>query len=215
MSASVPLIGNPRDQLLEALPFVHARARDQCYRAIRRAFDVTAEEANMQIVLSFATPNGPALLAMVATVVRTESNDLAILTGREVDPGLAGLLHIKSESAADNDVDTNRVELSSQTINSVELSSETDVSSITLPPFPLLPLLEVVSDSGSAGSYSADDEPTESHRTGTASILSSAASRKADEEPPIVSQRDTGWQHHGSEQENTVMMNYSYQRLPC
>jgi hypothetical protein len=215
MSASVPLIGNPRDQLLEALPFVHARARDQCYRAIRRAFDVTAEEANMQIMLSFATPNGPALLDMVATVVRTESNDFAILTGREVDPGLAGLLQNKSESAADNDVDTNRVELNSQTINSVVLSSETDVSSITLPSFPsLLQVGGVVSDSGSARSYSAADEPTESHRAGTASILSSAASRSADEEP-IVSQRGTGWQHHGSEQENTVMMNYSYQHLPC
>ena len=122
MSVSVPLIGDPRDQLLEALPFVHTRARDQCHSVIRRAFGAIAEQENVQILLNLATLNGPRLLAMVAYVVRTESSDLVILWGREVDSGLAGLLHTsESVTGSDGDIQLDRG------------SSEADVSSITGP----------------------------------------------------------------------------------
>ena len=122
MSVSVPLIGDPRDQLLEALPFVHTRARDQCHSAIRRAFGAIAEQENVQIMLYLATLNGPRLLAMVANVVRTESSDLVILWGREVDSGLAGLLHTsESVTGSDGDILHDRG------------SSEAGVSSVTGP----------------------------------------------------------------------------------
>ena len=123
MSVSVSIFGDPRDLLLEALPFVHARARDQCLSAIRRVFDATAEQENVQIMLNLATLNGPTLLAMVANVVRTESSVFVILTGREVDSGLAGLLHASESVTSDADI---RVQLDHG-------SSETDVSSITGP----------------------------------------------------------------------------------
>ena len=94
MSVSVPLITDPRDQLLGALPFVHARARNQCYGAIRRAFDdTTGEQTSVQVMLHLATRNGPTLMEMIANVVRNESELLVILTGREVESSLAGLLH--------------------------------------------------------------------------------------------------------------------------
>ena len=125
MSVSVPLIGDPRGQLLEALPFVHTRARDQCHSAIRRVFGAIAEQENEQILLNLATLNGPRLLVMVAYVVRTESSDLVLLWGREVDSGLAGLLHT-SESVTESNI-TRRVELDRG-------SSEAGVSSTTGPP---------------------------------------------------------------------------------
>ena len=119
----VPLIGDPRDLFLEALSFVHARARDQYRSAIRRAFDATAEQENVQIMVNLATLNGPVLLAMVANVGRTDSSVLAILTGREVDSSLAGLLHIP-EPVTESDVGDIRVQLD---------RSDADASSITLP----------------------------------------------------------------------------------
>ena len=123
MSVSVPLIGDLRNMFLGALPFAHARARDQCHSAIRRVFDATAEQEHVQIMLNLATLKGPTLLAMVANVVRTDSSVLVVLTGREVDSDLAGLLH-NSELVADGGADI-RVRLDRD-------SSETDISSITL-----------------------------------------------------------------------------------
>jgi hypothetical protein len=121
MSVSVPLLDDPRTLLLEALPFVHTRARDQCHIAIRRVFDAPAEQGSVQIMLNLATFKGPTLLAMVANIVRTESSVLVILTGREVDSGLAGLLH-NSGSVTESDADIG-----------VQLGHGTTMSSITLP----------------------------------------------------------------------------------
>ena len=77
-------------------------ARDQCLNAIRRAFDDTArEQESVRVMLHLATRNGPTLMEMVANVVRNGSELVAILTGREVDSGLAGLLHkCKNEGSA-------------------------------------------------------------------------------------------------------------------
>ena len=102
MTVSVPLITDPRDRLFGALPFVNDFARDQCLNAIRRAFDDTArEQESVRVMLHLATRNGPTLMEMVANVVRNGSELVAILTGREVDSGLAGLLHkCKNEGSA-------------------------------------------------------------------------------------------------------------------
>ena len=94
MSASVPLIANPRDQFLDALPFVHARARNQCINAIRRAFDYTRmEQKSVQVMLHLSTQNGPTLMEMIASVVRGQSELCVIFTGGEVDSSLIGLLY--------------------------------------------------------------------------------------------------------------------------
>ena len=100
MSVSVPLITDPCDQLLAALPFVHARARNQCLTAVCRAFnDATGEQKSVQVMLHLATRHGPTLMEFLANVVRNESESCAILTGREVDSSLASLLHERSATA--------------------------------------------------------------------------------------------------------------------
>ena len=124
MSVSVPLISDPRDLPLEALPFVHARTGEQCRSTIRQVFDATAEQENVPIMLHFNTKKGPKLLQMVANVVRVEREALVVLTGREVDSGLAGLLH-RAGSVRESDHDTEG--------QFDRHGSETDVSSITLP----------------------------------------------------------------------------------
>jgi hypothetical protein len=101
MSVSVPLITEPRNQLLAALPFVHARARKQCHNAIRRAFDdMTGDQKGVPVMLHLATLNGPTLMEMTASVVRDEAELLVILMGREVDSNLAGLLRNCSNDAS-------------------------------------------------------------------------------------------------------------------
>lgn len=124
MSVAVPSIGDPRDQLLETLPFVHKRARDQCHSAIRQMLDATAEQENVQIILNLTTLNGPTLLAMVANIVRTKSNAFIIFTGREVDPRLAGFL-LGPEPLMESDADVR--------LRYVRNGSVSEISSVTLP----------------------------------------------------------------------------------
>ena len=101
MSVSVPLITEPRNQLLAALPFVHARARKQCHNAIRQAFDdMTGDQKSVPVMLHLVTRNGPTLMEMIASVVRDEAELLVILMGREVDSRLAGLLRNCSNGAS-------------------------------------------------------------------------------------------------------------------
>lgn len=99
MSESVPLITDPRNKLLATLPFVHARERKQCLAAIRQAFDdTTDEQTNVQIMLHLITRNGPTLMMMLANVVRDQFEQHVILTGREVDFRLVGLLHAEGST---------------------------------------------------------------------------------------------------------------------
>jgi hypothetical protein len=112
MSGSVPLITDPLNQLLETLPFVCARASNQCHNAVRRIFDdKTSEQTNVTVMLHLVTRNGPTLMEMIANVVRNEGDDRqrevrVMLIGREVDPSLAGLLrHCNNDaSATESDV---------------------------------------------------------------------------------------------------------------
>ena len=112
MSGSVPLITDPRNQLLETLPFVCTRASNQCHNAVRRIFDdKTSEQTNVTVMLHLVTRNGPTLMEMIANVVRNERDDRqrevrVMLIGREVDPSLAGLLrHCNNDaSATESDV---------------------------------------------------------------------------------------------------------------
>ena len=112
MSGSVPLITDPRNQLLGTLPFACARASNQCHNAVRRLFDDnTSERTNVTVMLHLVTRNGPTLMEMIANLVRNEGDDRqrevrVMLIGREVDPSLAGLLrHCNNDaSATESDV---------------------------------------------------------------------------------------------------------------
>ena len=112
MSGSVPLITDPRNQLLGTLPFACARASNQCHNAVRRLFDDnTSERTNVTVMLHLVTRNGPTLMEMIANLVRNEGDDRqrevrVMLIGREVDPSLAGLLrHCNDDaSATESDV---------------------------------------------------------------------------------------------------------------
>jgi hypothetical protein len=157
MFVSVPLVGDPRDQLLTALPFASPSDGIRCHNAIRRVFDATDE--NVQVMLNLSTLNGPALLEMVANVVRTESDVLIFLTGREVDSALAGLLH-NSESVREGDAGL-RVQQFERD------NSETDVSSITSTSHSSPSIREryqgLLESSNSATSGRADDEGSGQH----------------------------------------------------
>ena len=154
MSVIVPLIGNPCNQLLEVFPFVHARARDQCLSAIRWVFDATAEQENVPVMLNVFTLNGPALLEMVANIVRTENNALVILTGRAVDSGLAGFVY-DSEPVTESDAVTRgELDCGGSEISSITLQSD----------FP---------SSNSATSQSADEELIELRRNTIKRVLQS------------------------------------------
>ena len=120
MFVSVPLVDDPRDQLITALPFVNPSAGIRCHNAIRQVFDARIEQENVQIVLNLETLNGPTLLEMVANVVRTESNVLVILTGREVDSALASLLHNPESVTGDQQFDDNNSETISATSRSAD-----------------------------------------------------------------------------------------------
>ena len=130
MSIAVPLVGvSPPDLPLGALSFVNVRARDQCQRVLAQLFDATAmqEQKNVQIMLHLNTRNGATLLEMVANVVHSDSQLLVVLTGRQLDSGLAGLLQ---STGSEEESDGN---LGCKSSSSVQLDGETadDVSSIS------------------------------------------------------------------------------------
>jgi len=90
MSAAAPMIEDPTDQLLTALPFASPCVGIRCHNTIRRTF-VTGEQESVQVImLHLMTRNGNTLLEMVAN--KSIGSDIVILTGREVDSNLAGLL---------------------------------------------------------------------------------------------------------------------------
>ena len=89
MSAAAPMIEDPTDQLLTALPFASPCVGIRCHNTIRRTF-VTGEQESVQVMLHLMTRNGNTLLEMVAN--KSIGSDIVILTGREVDYNLAGLL---------------------------------------------------------------------------------------------------------------------------
>lgn len=96
MSAVAPMIEDPTDQLLTALPFVSPCAGLLCHNLISRA--VNAPEApgsadNAQVImLHLHAKNGPVLLEMAPTAVGTGHERCVVMTGREVNANLAGLI---------------------------------------------------------------------------------------------------------------------------
>ena len=98
MSVFVPLIADPRGQLLAALPFVHSSARNQCLNAIRQTFDgAIGEQGSAQVMLHLVTQNGPMLMEMIASkFVRPDSEPLV----------MAGLLRLCDVEKSSSDAIT-------------------------------------------------------------------------------------------------------------
>ena len=164
MSVSVPLITDPRNQLLETLPFVCTRASNQCHEAIRRVFDdETSGQTNVTVMLHLVTRNGPTLMEMIANVVRNEGDDRqrearVILMGREVDPGLAGLLrHCNNEASATESA----VALSETNHDDERFRSISEKGSVRS------------DDAGAKGDARASDEDSTAERGGSESNISS------------------------------------------
>ena len=129
MTAIVPLVSDPRDQLLGELPFVNTRAFLKCQAAIRQAFDDAAgEKENVQVMLHLNTRNGNTLLEMVANIVRSESDVVVILTGRQIDSNLAGLLHHNDQEGSVSEADLAGV---LHVNNGFEMGSQLESSSVS------------------------------------------------------------------------------------
>ena len=139
MAIAAPMIADPRDQHLGTLSFSSTHAKDQFQEMIRQAFDAT-DGGSVTIMLHLNTKQGPVLLQMMANVVHTESDAAVILTGRELDSGLAGLIH-NAETATQSEPESIlESTISSLTMPSVfaepsmgESNKGSTISSTTMP----------------------------------------------------------------------------------
>ena len=104
MSVSAPMIEDPTNLLLTALPFVSPCAGIRCHNVISRTVNApeareSDDEKVQVIMLHLRTKNGLVLLEMVSKVVGAGLERCVVLTGREVSTSLAGL--ISSEISSD------------------------------------------------------------------------------------------------------------------
>ena len=95
MNSAAPIFADPLNHVLSDLPFAHSRAGARCHGAICRAFNTPSDEPESSIqtvLLHLITPNRPILLEMEASVLAAGAERLVILTGREVNAELAGMI---------------------------------------------------------------------------------------------------------------------------
>jgi hypothetical protein len=112
MEIAAPLLANPVGRHFRKLPFVKKDEQAKLEIYFKRIFDEPGKHASVQtVMMHLYTRSGPVLLEMLSTVVSTESvaglerDDLIIvLTGREVEHGLAGLIACES-IVSGNDAD--------------------------------------------------------------------------------------------------------------
>ena len=96
MSSAAPMIEDPTDQLLTALPFMSPFSGILCHNVISHIVNEheapdSAENAQV-LMLHLHAKNGPVLLEMAPTVVGTGHERCVVMTGREVNANLAGLI---------------------------------------------------------------------------------------------------------------------------
>ena len=104
MSRAAPLIHNPVNGLLSALPFVNLPSGIRLAKVIRRLFNEDSTEKAETVMLHLSTTKGPVLLEMMARVVDNEFKPVVLMTGCEVDSNLATLIASESViSDADNE----------------------------------------------------------------------------------------------------------------
>lgn len=109
MSSAAPMIEDPTDQLLTALPFMSPFSGILCHNVISHIVNEheapdSAENAQV-LMLHLHAKNGPVLLEMAPTVVGTGHERCVVLTGREVNADLAGLISMEGASIDDDDDD--------------------------------------------------------------------------------------------------------------
>ena len=95
MNSAAPMFADPLNQVLSDLPFAHSRAEARCHGAICRAFNTPSDEpesSTQTVLLHLITPNRPILLEMEASVLAAGAERWVILSGREVNAELAGLI---------------------------------------------------------------------------------------------------------------------------
>ena len=115
MELAAPTLVNPVGRHLLDLPFVNSSERTKLKKMIQHIFYEPAEHTRVRtVMLHLHTQNGPVLLEMRCTVLGTAgaaSVDSAlrrdeliiVLTGREVEESLAGLLVCESIISGDDD----------------------------------------------------------------------------------------------------------------
>ena len=94
MGVAAPMLQNPVGWLVSDLPFVNAADGHQLEQFLKRIFEVPAEREHAQtFMLYIHTQNRQVLLEMAASrVFVTESEPIVVMTGRQVDSDLAGLM---------------------------------------------------------------------------------------------------------------------------
>jgi len=125
MSSAAPIFDDPTNHVLSDFPFAHSRAGAQCYDAIRRAFNIPSDDHAQSVLLHLRTLNGPILLEMEARILAGGSERCVVLTGRELNADLAGLIDASSSDGTLADVggDNERAETTSTIIS--ELTGDT------------------------------------------------------------------------------------------
>ena len=98
MSKTVPMHVDPVGRFLTDLPFVNAHEGAECRKKVESIFEAPAEHDKSQtLMLHLCVPNGTVLLEMTLGVFVTASESIIVMTGREVESGLAGLLRNHNE----------------------------------------------------------------------------------------------------------------------
>ena len=134
MNSSAPLLVDPVGELVLKLPFASARTETRFSSFLRQMFTSGAENTHAAM-LHIQTKNGPVLLEMAATPVGKASGKIIVLVGREVDSGLAGLIHHGSDIESELPADPSRPSNSSPHDDDEDRASE--ISSLTAQTFDL------------------------------------------------------------------------------
>ena len=126
MSKTIPMHVDPVGRFLTDLPFVNARDGAKWQQNVIRIFEAPAEHDNARTsMLHLCTQNGTMLLEVTLDVFVTASESIIVMTGREVESGLAGLLRnhygcsgTPSESGARVLIERESSDISSLTMSS-------------------------------------------------------------------------------------------------
>jgi len=131
MNNAAPIFADPTNHVLSDLPFARMRSGAQCNDAIRRTFSLPSDDPEIarSILLHLSTLNGPVLLEMEARVLAGRAERMVVLTGRELNAELAGLIVTSSSdgtpAGAEAGEDIERAETTSTVISEL---TEIDLS---------------------------------------------------------------------------------------
>ena len=124
MAEAAPMVANPVGCHLSDLPFKDANDWSQLHRFLGQICDAPHEHDHTRtFMLHLAAQNRDVLFEMTATLIHAESGPVIVLTGRQVDANLAGLLmarkNVSVESSTNEDNDPGEL----PTLRSVSQSS--------------------------------------------------------------------------------------------